>query len=129
MEFGFWEKDTKGKPVYSSLLPQLSEKMLEDEHIWNIVTFKEWVLFRSLNRIYFYNSNSKKFNIIKSNNAIINVYIVDNQVYYNVSNEGIYIIKASKSELIIKEPLFDDEQIVKICQIDNDLLLLTKNSE
>ncbi len=128
MEFGFWEKDPKGKLIYSSLLPLLSEKMLEDEHIWNIVTFKEWVLFRSLNRIYFYNTNSKKFNIIKSNNAIINVYIVDNQVYYNVSNEGIYIIKAGKPELIIKEPLFDDELIVKICQKDNDLLLLTKNS-
>ncbi len=128
MEFGFWKKDPKGKLVYSSLLPQLSEKMLEDEHIWNIVAFKDWVLFRSLNRIYFYNTNSKKFNIIKSNNAIINVYIVNNQVYYNVSNEGIYLIKAGKPELIIKEPLFKDEQVVKICQKDNDLLLLTKNS-
>ncbi len=128
MEFGFWKKNPKGKLVYSSLLPQLSEKMLEDEHIWDIASFKEWVLFRSLNRIYFYNTISKKFNIINSNNTIINVYVINNQVYYNVSHEGVYMIKAGKSELIIKEPLFNDEEIVKLFQKDNDLLLLTKNS-
>jgi len=128
MEFGYWEKDTFGKLQYSSLIPKLREKMVEDEHIWNIITYEEWILFQSFNRIYFYNTKSNDFTIIKSDNTISKVFNIDNIIYYHVTNEGIYKIEGGESKLFANVLKFKEDRIVNIFPIEEGLLIQTRRT-
>jgi len=128
MEFGYWQKDDFGSLKYHSLVPLLDVKMIDDENFWNLVTYDDWVLFQSFNRIYFYNTIKKKFNIINSNNQISKVFNIDNVIYYQVLNEGLYTIEGGASKLISNNAVFTNELIISVFSIDEGLLIQTRNS-
>jgi DNA-binding CsgD family transcriptional regulator len=128
MEFGYWQKDDFGSLKYHSLVPFLDVKMIDDENFWNLVTYDDWVLFQSFYRIYFYNTVKKKFNIINSNNQISKVFNIDNVIYYQVLNEGLYTIEGGASKLISNNSVFTNELIISIFSIDDGLLIQTRNS-
>lgn len=128
MEFGYWEKDSFGMLNYNSLVPKLNEKMIEDENIWNIITYQEWIIFQSFNRIYFYNPAKDKFTIINSKNLISKVFNNNNAIYYFVNNEGLFKIKEGKSKLIVNNSILDVNILINIFSIDEGLLIQTRNS-
>ena len=127
MEFGFWERDVFGTLQYKSLVPKFKEKMIEDEHIWNIIAYDEWVLFQSFNRIYFYNTVSRVTKIINSKNGISRIFNIQNVIYYHVNSEGIYAIEAGKPRLIVDNSLFEKDKVVSMFKIKDDLLILTRS--
>src|SRR5690606_34126416 len=45
MEFGYWKRNFQGKLVYSSLSQLISNTIIEDEQFWNIIGYRDWVLF------------------------------------------------------------------------------------
>ena len=126
MEFGFWERDVFGKLKYKSLVSKFKESMIEDEQIWNIITLDEWMLFQSLNRIYFYNTVSGVTKIIHSKNVISKVFNIEKVIYYHVNNEGIFTIEAGKSRLLVDSSLFGNDKVVGMFQIPDGLLILTR---
>ena len=128
MEFGYWSKNTFGNLLYNSLVPELKTKMIDDEHIWNIITLEDWILFQSHDRIYFYNFNDKDFTIINSNNTITKVFNINNNIYYHVDNEGVYKINEGKSILVIDEEVFNGDDVINIFPANKDLLIQTFNS-
>ncbi|WP_142783401.1 helix-turn-helix and ligand-binding sensor domain-containing protein [Changchengzhania lutea] len=128
MEFGFWEKDKFGKLQYTSLVPKLKEPMIEDEHIWNIITYDQWIVFQTHNRIYFYNTDNEKYTIINSNNIITKIFNVENVIYYHVSNEGVYKIEEGKSKLILEAPMFKDDRVINIFSTQEGQLIQTRES-
>ncbi len=127
-EFGYWLKTEFGTLEYVSLLPKLDKKMLEDEEIWNIIGYNEWVIFQSGKNIYFYNTESETFKIITATNIIYKVFKVNNRIYYHVANEGLYVIEDGQSKLIINNPLIKEERVINIFKIDEALIILTRNS-
>jgi hypothetical protein len=64
MEFGFWKRKPNGLLEYTSLSSKIKNKLIEDEHFWNIINLDQWVLFQSFNRIYVYNTKEKTFQFI-----------------------------------------------------------------
>lgn len=128
MEFGYWEKDSFGMLNYNSLVPKLNEKMIEDENIWNIITYQEWIIFQSFNRIYFYNPAKGKFTIINSKNSISKVFNNNNEIYYFVNNEGLFKIKEGKSKLIVNNSILDVNILINVFSINEGLLIQTRNS-
>ncbi|MBP0905406.1 two-component regulator propeller domain-containing protein [Mariniflexile gromovii] len=128
MEFGFWERDVFGKLQYQSLVSKFKETMIEDEHIWNIITYDEWVLFQSFNRIYFYNPVTGANSIMNSKNGISRVFNIQNVIYYHVTNEGIYKIVAGKPKLILDDQLFKNDKVVNIFSIEEGLLIQTRGA-
>ena len=128
MEFGFWEPNMFGRLQYQSLLPNFKDAMIEDEHIWNIISYDEWILFQTFNRIYFYNPKTGDTSIINSKNGISRVFNTQNVIYFHVSNEGIYKIEEGKPRLIIDDSLFIDDKVVNIFSLEEGLLLQTRDS-
>lgn len=126
MEFGFWDKDVFGNLKYQSLVQKFEEPMIEDEHIWNIITYDEWILFQSFNRIYFYNPVSGAKSIINSNNGISRVFNIKNVIYYHVNNEGIYKIEAGRPRLIVDNSTFINDKVVNMFHNQNGLLIQTR---
>jgi len=127
-EFGYWLKNEFGTLDYVSLLPKLDKKMLEDEQIWNIIGYNEWVVFQSGNNIYFYNTEYETFKIITATNIIYKVFKVNNRIYYHVANEGLYVIEDGQPKLIINNPLIKEGRVINIFKRDETLIILTRNS-
>ena len=127
-EFGYYKKDSIGKLQYHSLVPKLDNKLIDDENIWNILPYQEWILFQSQRRIYFYNTLNDNFKIINSKNTITKTFNVDNTIYYHVTNEGLYKITQGKPKLLIPSEDLNEDRIINIFSTSNKLLFLTHKS-
>lgn len=126
MEFGFWVRQANGKLKYTSLSKTIKNKILDDEQFWNVLKYDQFVIFQSLNRIYIYDTKTKKFRIIDPGNSIIKSFRTNNSVYFQTLNEGLYEIESGKGRLISNNPILKTSRIVNIFSIDEGLLIQTQ---
>lgn len=124
MEFGYWQKNGLGSLVYHSLIPKLNEPLIDDEQFWNILKVGDWVLFQSLDRIYSYNTLDGSFRIIDSETTRAQIFNVDNEVYFQKPNEGIFKIENGSPVLVSKDSIFADRIVLAICKVDKKLLFI-----
>lgn len=125
-EFGYWERNEMGNLVYHSLIHELQEPLHEDEHIWNIISFDKWILFQSLHRIYIYNTEDHTFNIIKSKTHLPKVFKVDDSIYFQKFEQGVYKIENGKPILICDHPILQNNILVNIFSINSKVLFQTQ---
>jgi AraC family transcriptional regulator, chitin signaling transcriptional activator len=128
MEFGFWVRQANNKLKYTSLSEKIKSKIIDDEQFWNILNYEQWVIFQSLNQIYIYDTKTGKFNIIPSKNGILKSFQVDNSIYFQVVNEGLFEIENGKQKLISNHPTLKSNKIVNIFFTEEGLLLQTQYS-
>ncbi|WP_047417380.1 triple tyrosine motif-containing protein [Cellulophaga sp. Hel_I_12] len=126
-EFGYWKPNESGVLFYTSLVQNLEMPMAEDEQVWNIIGYDEWVLFQTNDHIYFYNTATQKFKTIKVNNLIYKLFKVNDQIYFHVANEGLYRIDGGIPNLIIKGDIAEKERIINVFEVDNALVIITRN--
>lgn len=128
MDFGFWERDNSGRLNYTSLSDNPNVKLKEDEEFWNIIEYDNWILFQSLDRIYVYNTLDQKINIIVSNTKITKAYKVNETIYFQKLNEGIYKIQNGNEVLVTKANEFVEKIVTNIFPYENGILLHTKEN-
>ena len=128
MDFGFWKRDNFGKLIYESISQNLNEGLVEDEEFWSIIPYGEFVLFQSLDRIYIYNTSKKSFRIIESSSSITKAFRVDETIYFQEVDRGIFKIENGKSVLISDDVLFKQEYIVNIFNNNDKLLIQSRES-
>ncbi|MCB0382767.1 MAG: LuxR family transcriptional regulator, partial [Psychroserpens sp.] len=126
MEFGYWNHNEFGQLVYTSLSDAIKDDLIEDEQFWNIIAIDDWILFQSLNRIYSYNKSDKSFRIIDSKTRLTKMVKVDNDIYFQKLNDGIYKIENGKGKLINDSNVLKDNIIVNIYDHNNELLIQTQ---
>jgi len=63
-DFGFWSKNNFGTLEYISIVKKKNIQMLDDEQIWEIVELDNWLLFKSLQRIYLYDLGNESVKIL-----------------------------------------------------------------
>jgi AraC family chitin signaling transcriptional activator len=124
MEFGYWMKDEFGQLNYNSLSEDLSN-LTEDEHFWKIVNVKQWVLFQSLDRIYVYDTQTKTFNIIQSKSSITKMYIINEDVYFQEFDRGVFKIENGLPVQVINDPRINSTRVVNMFNHESGILLLT----
>lgn len=127
MEFGFWKRKADGLLAYHSLSKLVESKFLDDENIWNILNYDNWVVFQSPHRIFIYDVNKGSFKIIVSHDYIFKSYKTANAIYYQTSNQGFYEIEYGKSKLISTYPVLKNNNIVNIFEKGDKLLLSTQS--
>jgi len=125
MEFGYWERNEFGSLKYSSLSDKLKEPLIEED-FWNIIKFDDWVLFQSLYRIYIYNTIEKTFEIITSKTRIPKVFKVDNTIYFQKMNEGIFKIENGIPVLVSNSKILKTKIVVNIFKIDKRITYQTQ---
>ena len=125
MEFGYWERNEFGSLQYTSLSEKLKESLIEED-FWNIVTFDDYILFQSLYRIYIYNTNEKTFKIITSKTRIPKVFKIDNSIYFQKINEGIFKIENGTPVLVSNQKLFQTKILVNIFMLNRKMLFQTQ---
>ncbi len=128
MEFGYWKRMTNGRLTYFSLSNKIKDKIIDDEQFWNILNFDKWVVFQSLNRIYIYDLESKRFKIITPKNSITKIFKTDTAIYFQVFNEGLFEIENGNSQLVSDDLIFKNNKIVNIYQDDKGLIIHTQTN-
>ena len=126
MEFGYWERNNYGELKYTSLSKKIEDSLFEDEQFWNIVEFEKWILFQSLNQIFIYNTIDDSFKIITSKTNLSKVFLVENTIYFQSVNDGIYKIENGNEVLVSSHSMFKQNLLVNIFFIDNKVLFQTQ---
>lgn len=127
-EFGYWLKNDFGTLEYISLTSKLDEESLEDEQIWNIIDYNEWVIFQSSDHIYFYNSETDVFKTISASDIIYKIFKVNNRIYYHIANQGIYVVEDGEPLLLISNVIAKTERVINVFKNKEGLVILTRNS-
>ena len=126
MDFGYWEKDKFGILSYTSLSANNTISLEEDEEFWNIVELERWILFQSLDRIYIYDTKDNTYNIITSETRIVKIYKVDDSIYFQKINQGVFMFKNGKETMVTNHQHVRDRIVVNIFNDDDRLLIQTK---
>lgn len=127
MEFGYWGKDDLGDLHYTSLSQEMNIKMIEDEEFWHIISIDDHIVFQSLKRIYIYNVKDKAIITVDSSTIITNIFKVNQNVYFQRINEGIFKIEFGKAILVFDDELVKNNEIINIFPNERELLILTRD--
>ena len=125
-DFGYWTKNDFGVLEYTSIAQNNPISLAEDEEFWNILELDRWVLFQSLDRIYIYDTRLNTIDFIESETTIIKMYKVENDIYYQKFNQGIYKLLNGQEELITNDDVLKDKIIINIFSENGQLLFQTK---
>ncbi|MGB1448848.1 MAG: triple tyrosine motif-containing protein [Flavobacteriaceae bacterium] len=126
-DFGYWEKDPSGTLIYTSLSEQLSFEILEDEQFWNIFSYQDKVVFQSLNRLIILDPSKNKVNSIQANNTLLTSFVIDDILYFQVQNEGLYQGIGNSIVLQSNEPIFKKQRLAGLVKKEDALIVFTQD--
>ena len=128
MDFGYWLRNDFGALEYTSIAKENNINLIEDEQIWDIIELDGWIVFKSLQRIYLYNLNSKSIKIINSENRIEKTTKLDGVLYFQEINKGIFKIENGISKLVTDNTILKSNILIDIYKKDGKLLFLTQKN-
>jgi len=126
MDFGYWKKNELGNLLYTSLTHDKSFSIQEDEEFWGIIDIEGYVLFQSFERIYIYNTTDETFGFIESEARINRIFKVNETIYFQTINKGIYKIESGEAILIVPSVDIQNREVIGIYDINDALIFLTK---
>lgn len=126
MGFGYWVKNDFGLLEYTSIVKEQNIKMLQDEQIWEIFELDEYMIFKSLERIYLFNLKTNTIKTISAERKILKLSIVDGIIYFQENTKGVYRIENGVPKLVSDDPILKENKIVDIFLKDEKLLFLTQ---
>lgn len=127
MGFGYWKKNQTGFLEYTSLDERLPFPMIEDEQIWNIVPYKKWLLFQSLDRIIIMNTITNEFTTIEAAGIITKVMKIADDLYFQEYGEGIYTLDNGKKLLVTNEEKAKFNRIIGALSIKGQTGFITES--
>ena len=125
-DFGYWTKNDFGVLEYTSIVKKNAVSLSEDEEFWNILELDHWILFQSLKRIYIYDTRYNSIDFIESETTIIKMYKVENDIYFQKFNKGVFKLLNGKEELIANDGVLKDKKVVNMFVENGELLFQTK---
>lgn len=128
MDFGFWTKDKFGKLNYESLVKENKISVKDDEEFWDIIRFENYMLFQSFERIYIYNVEENSVDVINSEARINKVFLVNESIYFQKINEGLFKIVEGKAELVVSSAELNNYELINLFPLGSDLLLQTQQN-
>ncbi len=128
MDFGYWKRQDTGILKYTSLTDELHVEMEEDEQFWQIIQLDEWVLFQSLDRIYIYHTTDNSLKVISADHTITKLYKIQDELFFQVLEEGLYSIENGEKKLISDNALLRKTRIVGLFPKGNQKIIITRDA-
>jgi len=111
MDFGKWDKDAKGKLIYTSITKSLNVKILEGEQFWKIIEYEGKIIFQSLRRLFIYDPDTEIINIIESPDDF-KLFDVDGFLVFQIIGKGLFTLKDGKPHLYNDNTIFKTVKFV-----------------
>lgn len=128
MEFGYWKKNEINQLEYKSLSTSENIQLNDDEEFWNIYEYENWILFQSLDNIYFFNLKTEEFKKISSDTSIVKMYKTTNGIYFQEEKNGLFKIEDGKKYLLTNDSIILDNRIINVYENFDELIILTQDS-
>jgi len=122
-EFGYWKEDDYGGLKYKSLSELIKSEISPNEEIWQILSYKGKVVFRSFSSIYIYDFNTVER--IHPSSAVISLSLVDDDLFVSTLNNGIYKLENKKLVPFFSDVALRDTKIISIVKKQNKYLVMT----
>jgi DNA-binding CsgD family transcriptional regulator len=125
-DFGFWKKNNFGILKYTSIVEKKKIEMLEDEQVWEILELDNFMIFKSLQRIYLFDLQTESLKIIKTSKNITKIAKVENTIYFQELYKGVFMIENGNPKLISDNSILKENKLVDIFLKNNKLYFLTQ---
>ncbi len=122
-EFGYWRRNDKGKLIYTSLNKLIEKQPQLNEEFWQILSYKDAIIFRSFLNLYIY--QDKEIKTIKPESTIISIDIVDDIIYVSTLKHGIFILREDHLHPYINGSLLKDTKVISISNRKGKLFIST----
>ena len=131
MEVGYWQENKYGTLDYTSLLDKFPEKVSDGEQFWHIENSEDIMIFQSFEKLYLYHLGTDEVTNVKTNSSspISNLFKVGENIYYQQEEQGVFLIKNGKPELLIPSEVIGDLEFVHLSLRDNQLHIICKSGE
>lgn len=124
-EFGYWKRNAKGQLTYSSLSDSIKQDISLNEEIWQILAYRDTIVFRSFLNIYLYYPNGL-ISKIKPRSTVISCSVVKDELLVSTLNNGIYVLNGELLKPKITDKILNDAKVVKIVDCNGKLLITTQ---
>jgi len=125
MDFGIWERDRTGVLKYTSISSLKKVQMIEDEHIWNIEQYKQYILFQSLDRIYIYDTQKEHIQAITPDGQVVRLFLVGDEFFFQVRGQGVYTIVNGAAVPYNGSNLFKENSLINVFNIGGQYIGVT----
>lgn len=131
MELGYWEENEFGSLEYTSLVPDLPQKIEDGEQFWNIESVGNFVIFQSLENLYLFNLENNKILApeIPSEAQILKLFESAGKIYFQTAEEGLFTIENGGIQRIIPQEFLQDQNIVHLFFKNDELHLITQSGK
>ncbi len=122
-EFGYWKKNHKGSLVYHSLSHLIDKKEFLNEEFWQILNYKNAIIFRSFWDVYIYEDDT--ITQIKPYSTVLSCNVVNDVIYISTLNDGIFILDNNILKPFFSSEMTVDTKVVSINAYKEKLLIST----
>lgn len=113
-EFGFWKKNSKGVLFYTSLSHLIDKEGFLNEEFWQIVNYKNTIIFRSFQNVYIYEND--KITRITPSSTVLSLDIVKDVLYVSTLKRGVFILEHNVLKPFIVNDLMVETKVVSITE-------------
>ncbi len=128
MDFGFWKPSPTGVLEYNSLVDDLSFEMFEDEQVWSINHYNQFVIFQTLDRLIIFDQLDFQLDSIIPSKKILRSFIQNGNIFFQQADGAIYQILNGEASLIIPAASMGDKSVIQIFDSDSQILLVTERN-
>ncbi|NRA48423.1 MAG: LuxR family transcriptional regulator, partial [Phaeodactylibacter sp.] len=104
-EFGYWSPNSFGGLEYHSLSQAVADKMVEDEHFWNILVHDGQVVFQSLDQLFIYQPDSEAIQVFSPERKVDKLFTVRQDLIYSDDKNWLYRLEGGEPIPVINAPL------------------------
>lgn len=104
MDFGYWERTSTGQLEYQTLCDDIREKILPDEHFWNIILHEGYLVFQSLDQLFLYQPEDGEISLISPKEGIDKVFPTAEGFYFTDQQQELHRLEAGKTQPVFSRP-------------------------
>lgn len=128
MDFGYWQANATGRLQYTSLKDSVNVGMMDGEQFWDIKEVGDYVIFQSHQRLYSFNKKTGKVQAIVTETNISNLFTVNDKIYYQVAEKGLFVIEKGAGNLFISNEKIGNKPIIGLFPFaENKMLAITRD--
>ena len=128
MDFGFWKPSPTGALEYNSLVDDLSFEMFEDEQVWSINHYNQFVIFQTLDRLIIFDQLDFQLDSITPTKKILRSFVQNGSIFFQQIDGAIYQILNGEASLIIPSAFMSDKAVIQIFNNENQISFVTERN-
>lgn len=124
MDFGYWERTPNGQMSYQSLCDSLRERMLPDEHFWDIILHEDHLIFQSFDQLFLYPTKGGEISTISPDKGVVKIFSTSAGLFFTDRDQRLFRLTAGEVESVLP-PASSEKYIAHIWEAAGKVMIQT----